>query len=57
MAQSTTDSREDEWIGARVDPEFKRATKMRAADLDMTMSDYIQSLIREDLAQVEYADV
>jgi len=57
MAQSESDARDDEWIGARVDPDFKRLTKMRAAELDTTMSDYIESLIREDLEGVEYADV
>ncbi|MBV0903934.1 hypothetical protein [Haloarcula salina] len=57
MAQSKSDNRDDDWIGARVDPELKRATKMRAAELDRTMSDYIEELIREDLDGVEYADV
>lgn len=55
MSKST--NREDDWIGARVDPELKRVTKMRAAELDTTMSGYIESLIREDLDGVEYADI
>jgi len=57
MAQSKSESRDDEWIGARVDPELKRLTKMRAAELDQTMSDYIEGLIRDELADVDYADV
>jgi predicted HicB family RNase H-like nuclease len=47
----------DVWIGARVDPEFKTAAKMRASETDGSMSDYIERLIREDLENVRYADV
>jgi hypothetical protein len=57
MSQSDANGREDEWIGARVDPDLKRFTKMRAADLDTTVSDYIEGLILEDLDDVDYADV
>lgn len=57
MASSETESREDKWMGARVDPNFKRLVKMRAAELDMTLSGYIEHLAREDLETVEYADL
>lgn len=57
MAQSESKSRDDEWMGARVSPEFKRYVRMRAGELDMTMSDYLEMLVRDDLEDVEYADV
>jgi hypothetical protein len=49
--------REDIWIGARVDPEFKTLAKMRASETDGSMSDYIERLIREDFENVDYADI
>jgi hypothetical protein len=58
MAKADSENgREDVWIGARVDPDFKTLAKMRASETDGNMSDYIERLIREDLENVEYADV
>lgn len=50
---STTDSeeREDEYIGARVSPEFKKNVRIRAAQEGLTVSDYIESVLADDIEE------
>lgn len=59
MAQTTNSSenRENAWLSARVDPELNRYIGMRASQLGMAKSEYILSLVREDLEDVDYAEV
>jgi uncharacterized protein (DUF1778 family) len=54
MGQSDSRNREDKWIGLRVDPEKKRLVRMRAADLGLTVSEYLEQLVDEDLETVSY---
>ena len=50
-------NKENDWINARIDPDLKRFAEMRASELGMNTSEYLLSLIREDLADVDYADL
>lgn len=55
MAKAETDDQDDKWLTARVDPELKRFIGMRAEQLGMSKSEYILSLARDDLEDVDYA--
>ena len=57
MAAAEESDREEDWISTRIDPDLKRFAEMRASELGMNRSEYILTLIREDLADVDYADV
>lgn len=47
----------DSWISIRADEDLKRFAGMRAEQLGLDRSEYIRQLIREDLEDVEYAQL
>jgi uncharacterized protein (DUF1778 family) len=57
MSQTETSNRDNEWLTARVDPDLKRFIGMRAEELGMDKSEYVLSLVRDDLQDVDYVDL
>ncbi len=56
MASADTDRSDALFFGTRVSEELKRLAEMRASELGMNNSEYLRSLIRDDLEDAEWVD-
>jgi len=56
MAAAETDDERPPLLGTRLPEEMKRLAEMRARELGMNNSEYLRSLVEEDLKEAEWVD-
>jgi len=56
MAAADSENEREPYFGCRVPEKMKRLAEMRASELGMNNSEYLRSLIEDDLEEAEWVD-